>query len=245
MSRQSPRNEEGRELLWFESLEDRIWLPPDEVGEEEARFVRRALRLRRGQSVLDAPCGAGRIAFHLAQSGCRVTGIDLRPQFVERARKRFRNAGLDGRFEASDLRELDFVDAFHGIYNWFGSFGYFSDSENADLLQRYSRALRRGGRLLVEQVNRERILRRFTEELRQGDIIRRNEWNKNSQRMISYQIIAETGSKNMSSMRLYTPGQLKDLFGKTGLTVEAVLGFPPGEPLRPSSQRMIIVGRKP
>ena len=230
---------------WFETLEDTIWLPPDDLGAEEAQVVRRALRLRRGQSVLDAPCGAGRVAIHLAQAGCRVTGIDLRPQFVERARKRFEEAGLKGTFTAMDLRELDFVNEFHGILNWFGSFGYFTDSENVDLLKSFVRALRPGGRLVIEQVNRERILRNFTRESRQGDVIRRNEWNADTERITSYFLAPKTRERRgMTSMRLYTPSQLKQLFEKSGLAVEAVLGFPDGEALRPSSQRMAVVGRE-
>ena len=75
---------------------------------EEARFIKRALHLRKGQSVLDAPCGAGRIAFHLARAGCVVTGIDLRPQFIRRARRRFRRAGLRGELKAMDMRDVDF-----------------------------------------------------------------------------------------------------------------------------------------
>ena len=44
---------------WFETVEDRVWLPPDAQGEQEALFIRKALHLRKGQRVLDAPCGAG------------------------------------------------------------------------------------------------------------------------------------------------------------------------------------------
>jgi cyclopropane fatty-acyl-phospholipid synthase-like methyltransferase len=173
-------------------------------------------------------------------------GIDLRPQFVERARRRFRDAGFEGRFEVMDLREIDLVDEFHGIFNWFGSFGYFSDSENANLLERYALALRRGGRLLVEQINRERILRHFTKEQPHGDIIRRNEWDESNQRIISHHILAGTReSQNVSSMRMYTPGQMKDLFTNAGLTVETIISFPDGGRLTPSSQRMVVVGRKP
>ena len=67
---------------WFENFDEQLWLKPDDIGQDEARFVKKALRLRKGQSVLDAPCGAGRIAVHLAKAGCRVTGIDLQKNFI-------------------------------------------------------------------------------------------------------------------------------------------------------------------
>ena len=75
---------------WFETMEDRFWLHPDDVGGAEARFILKALHLRPGDAVLDAPCGAGRVSFHLARAGCVVTGIDLRRTFIRRARRRFR-----------------------------------------------------------------------------------------------------------------------------------------------------------
>jgi hypothetical protein len=36
---------------WFEKLDDRFWLQPDDVGGEEARFILSALRLRRGEAI--------------------------------------------------------------------------------------------------------------------------------------------------------------------------------------------------
>src|SRR5262249_46053965 len=92
---------------WFETMEDRFWLRPHEVGGEEARFILGALSLRRGDAVLDAPCGAGRISLHLARAGCVVTGIDLRATFIRRARRRFRAAGLHGTLRVLDLRRMD------------------------------------------------------------------------------------------------------------------------------------------
>lgn len=231
---------------WFETMEERHWLLPDEKGEEEARFIKKALRLRKGQAVLDAPCGAGRIAFHLACQGCAVTGVDLRPQFVNRARCRFRKSGLDGRFRVMDLRSLDFEEEFDAAFNWGGSFGYFSESENLELLRRYARALRPGGRLLIDQVNREYILRHFMPEKRRGEVIVRNYWDKDTQRIISRRIVdGRNDPKNMSSMRLYTFQETKELFEQAGLRAEAFYGSFQGEKFRRSSPHLIAVGRMP
>ena len=49
-----------------------------------------ASRIKAGERVLDVGCGNGALACDLARRcGCRVTGIDLRPQNIEKARADF------------------------------------------------------------------------------------------------------------------------------------------------------------
>ena len=230
---------------WFTTADDRIWLPADEQGAEEAAFVCLVLQIGKGHTVLDAPCGAGRIMFHLARAGYQVVGVDIRPQFVRRGRERFRKAHLPGEFIAQDIRTLEFTEEFHGIFVWHGSFGYFSEEENAQLIKTMANALRRGGRLLVEQVNRERILRQFRAQRIDGSIVTRNTWEAKTQRLVSQRTVNGLDDpKNWSSIRLYTPRQFRILFEQASLTVEQILGFPDGHQYNRSSQRIVVVGRK-
>jgi len=231
---------------WFRTFDESFWLRPDDVGAEEAAFIRKALRLRKGQRVLDAPCGAGRIAVHLAKAGCTVTGVDLTDSFIRRARGRFRREGLRGSFLAMDMRRLDFHEQFHGIYNWLGSFGYFSDAENADLVCRYARALRPRGRLLIDQPNREFLLRHFQPRKAFGDAVSHNRWDAAAERVVSKRVARRAGCRieSVSSIRLYTPSQMRRLFERAGLTVEAMYGHFLGEKYLRSSRRLIVVGQK-
>ncbi len=230
---------------WFLTMEDSFWLQPDEEGQDEAAFIEKALKLQKGQHVLDAPCGAGRILFHLVKSGYAVEGLDLRDNFIKRARARLRREGLKAGFTVMDLRELDFTDRFHGIYNWGGSFGYFSDKENLELLRRYNQALRHGGRLLVGQRNREYIHRHFLPEIELNErFTLSNKWDKQTQRYISERTLDNrSDTKNTSSMRLYTPRQMRNLFEQAGLTVEEIYGSLSGDKYKRSGEWMITVGR--
>lgn len=64
--------------------------------------------LRQGMHVLDAGAGIGGTSRHLAYAhGCRVTGIDLTPEFVETARALSRMTGLDDRCEFVEGSVLD------------------------------------------------------------------------------------------------------------------------------------------
>ncbi len=231
---------------WFKSFEEGLWLKPDATGAEEAVFISKALRVRRGQRVLDAPCGAGRVAVHLARCGAVVTGIDLQASFIKRARSRFREEGLIGTFRVMDLRGIDFEEEFHGIFNWSGSFGYFANGENRNVVRRYAKALRTGGRLLIDQPNREYLLRHFKPTMRRGSLRIQSRWDNTAERVISRWVVERGGrkQKSESSMRLYTPAQMQRLFEAVGLRVEAMYGGVDGERYRRSSGRLIMVGRK-
>lgn len=120
----------------------------------QARTVKRLLRVRRGQRVLDIPCGQGRLTIPLAVMGLRMTGVDLTALYIRCARRQGKRAGLDVHFLQCDMREIDFDGEFHAAFNWFGSFGYFSDADNLAFTRRVLRALRPGGRFLVEGLNK-------------------------------------------------------------------------------------------
>lgn len=231
---------------WFCDFEESLWLKGDEGSEAEAAFVLRALRLGPGSRVLDAACGAGRIAVHLAKSGCVVTGVDVNAKFVARARTRFRTEGLKGSFSVLDMREMRFRDRFDGACNWGGSFGYFSDEENLEVLRRMAGALRHGGRLLIDQVNRQYVLRHFRSESVEPALTIRTRWNTGLQRIVSRWTVTRSGRRRhcRSTIRLYTPSQFKRLLQQAGLAWETAYGGPDGSEYRPSSRRLIVVGRK-
>lgn len=52
--------------------------------------------------VLDVGCGTGSLSLLLAEAGHRVTGVDLAPRMIERARAKLTAAGLAGRFLVGD-----------------------------------------------------------------------------------------------------------------------------------------------
>lgn len=60
--------------------------------------------------VLDCSCGIGTQAIGLAQCGHRVTGSDLSPAAVERARREAERRGLFMDFRVADMRDLRGID---------------------------------------------------------------------------------------------------------------------------------------
>jgi SAM-dependent methyltransferase len=232
-------------------FDDSFWLHRSDMPEQEARFITRALRLRKGQRVLDVPCGAGRTSLALAKLGLDVTGVDLRSRFTNRAKRRFRKEGLTAAFLVGDMRKLGYDGQFDAVVNWSGSFGYFSDAEDLDVLRRFARALRPGGRVLIDMRAREPILRHFIrgQWRRYGAmrVLTRNRWNPTTQR-IEATYTSRRGDKeerNRIRLRLYTPRQFKQLLGRAGLELDAMYGSETGAPFSRGSRRLIVVGRKP
>ena len=150
-------------------------LVPDEIfGDDYSWFMEELLEQRSDQDVdtivgllelpdaaelLDAPCGHGRISNRLAARGLRVTGLDRSRRFLELARERAAAAGMEVEYVEGDLRELPFEARFDAVLNWFSSFGYFDDDGNRRVLECFRRALKPGGRLLLEQASRELLVR--------------------------------------------------------------------------------------
>lgn len=243
---------------WTLHFDNRLWLLDNEMPIEQARFIKCALGLRKGGRVLDVPCGAGRTSLALAKLGLDVTGVELRAKFTNRAKRRFCREGLSGTFSVGDMRELDFDNKFDGVVNWFGSFGYFDDATNLDVLHRFARALRPGGRVLIHQSNRERMLRHFEKTTRStmheakrrgpGEIVTRSRWNAKLERLEGTWTLELNGQRidYPISRRFYTLAQFRTLLRRVGLVPENVYGGPPiGADYRRSSRVIVVVGRKP
>ncbi len=97
-------------------------------------------------TVLDVPCGDGRLSARLVEAGYHVTGIDVSPHAVEAARAR----GLEARFMVGDLRALPDLGPFDGVVSWGNSFGYVTPPETVQSLTAFRRLVKPGGRLVIE-----------------------------------------------------------------------------------------------
>src|SRR5256884_2351328 len=85
-----------------------------------AELVRRASP-RSGQRVLDVACGTGVVAVTAARLGAQVTGLDLTPELLERARENARIAGVDIEWHQGDVEQLPFADgAYDMVLSQFG-----------------------------------------------------------------------------------------------------------------------------
>ncbi len=111
-----------------------------------------------GAQLLDVGCGYGRHAMELAARGFHVVGLDLSTPLLVRGGEEAHRRNLTINFVRGDMRELDFDSQFDGAYCLFSTFGYFDDDANKKTLANIGRALRPGGRVLIEILNRDYVI---------------------------------------------------------------------------------------
>jgi SAM-dependent methyltransferase len=148
---------------WFVDLFDEDYLRTlpfltPQATQSEAEFVIEAMGLSPGAQVLDVGCGYGRHAMELAARGFHVVGLDLSTPLLVRGGEEAHRRGLQINFVRGDMRELDFESQFDGAYCLFSTFGYFDDETNKKTVTNIARALKPGGRVLIEILNRDYVI---------------------------------------------------------------------------------------
>ncbi len=216
-----------------------------------AQIVKRLLGLRRGQHVLDVPCGQGRIAIPLAKLGMDVTGVDFSQPYLRRARRAARDAGVSVRWICRDMRDIDFQAEFDAAFNWFGSFGYFSDRDNLAFARRVLAALRPGGRFLVEGFNKTWLLRHHLSQWEEthGGVHIANVWRwderTNRMRDLWTMTKGQRRVRRSVSVRQYSGAEIRNLLLAAGFErIELFRRAPTPAQFTANSRKWVAVAHK-
>ncbi|MCC7549490.1 MAG: class I SAM-dependent methyltransferase [Burkholderiales bacterium] len=119
-------------------------------GREPNRFlVSQRAMFTPGAAVLDVATGEGRNALWLAQLGCRVTGIDVSPLGLAKARRMAAEAGVNVEFEQVDVRNWHWPEErFDAIVTIFIQFA--APDDRSRVFDGMKRALRPGGVIVMQ-----------------------------------------------------------------------------------------------
>jgi SAM-dependent methyltransferase len=96
-------------------------------------------------TVLDAGCGMGRIGIELARRGASVTGVDLDPELLERARQ----AAPGARWVNTDLATLDLGETFDVVVLAGNVIPFVAPDDQPRAVARCAAHVRPGGRLIA------------------------------------------------------------------------------------------------
>lgn len=127
----------------------------EEGGEESARLAVEMLGLEGHERILDLACAIGGRSIELAHRGFDVIGVDIRAELLEVAGGEADPECISPWFAEEDPRYLDYEAEFDVVLSLGGgAFEHFEyDAENERAFKAAARALRPGGRLLMQVPN--------------------------------------------------------------------------------------------
>jgi SAM-dependent methyltransferase len=201
-----------------------------------------------GSTMLDIACGEGRFARQLAEHGYEVTGIDLAINSIETA-KAFETDKLQ--FFVQDMRLPFYINYFDYAFNFFTSFGYFSnDRDHALAAKSFAGALRPEGLLVIDYLNFEQVLANFVEKetVQRGkysfDISRKIERN-HIVKEISFRDDDNIERKYTESVAGFSLSDFNKLFRAAGMALVTTFGDYQLNPYHPTdSPRLIMIFKK-
>jgi SAM-dependent methyltransferase len=229
-------------------------LPPnDDQVAHQVDFIEASLSLPQGGTVLDVGCGLGLHAIELARRGYLVVGLDLSLNMITRAAEEAQHNNLKINFLHTDIREIEFEGTFDGVICMGTTFGFFDDDANRDVLKRLHDALKPGGRLLLDVVNRDFVITSQPNLVWfQGDecvCMEESDFNYfNSRLTVKRTMMREDGQQSQAdySIRLYALHELGQLMQQMRFRVIEVSGQEAtrGVFFGAHSQRILMLGER-
>jgi SAM-dependent methyltransferase len=147
---------------WRTQLEEDPAKRPHARVKAQVDGLDRLLRLETRSRVLDLGCGASARAVELARRGHRVLGVDADERALAHARAAVKGERLNVHFLKADSRAISYRAEFDAVVCLDGAFGRFPDErEDLQALEAARRALKPAGKLLLDVINREWLVRRL------------------------------------------------------------------------------------
>ncbi len=230
--------------------------------EEEVRGLLNLFReygVKPGSRVLDLNCGIGRHSLYLAKEGYRVTGIDISPRYIARAKELAAEHRVHGRTEflVFDARRVEDLAPrrFDVVINMFTSLGYYDEATDESILRQCLALTEDGGLFVLETGFRDWIVRHFerTGAARVGNllVVEERRLNLETSRMENVWTFFEKTPEGYSfkaevplNHRIYSLHELIALFQRAGWRYRgAYSSFELKEPSI-DSPRLIVVAQK-
>jgi SAM-dependent methyltransferase len=254
-----PQAKKPRPKPWWETLfgDDfqRAYRPmtPSQVT-REVDFMVESYKLPSGSVLLDLACGQGELCIELTRRGYSVVGYDLSVYQLAMAGDNSQQASQKINFLQGDMREMAFDNMFDGVLCWDTSFGYFEEDKNLEVLKRMKQALKPGGRLLLDILNRDFVGQQapYSHWFEGDGCVCMDDMNMDwitNRLKVKRSIILDDGrSKEVQySIRLYSLSDIGRMLHEAGFRVSAVSGgvATRGAFFGPVSRRLIIEAIKP
>lgn len=239
---------------WYEGFFDESYLLvygrySESRTKAELAGLERLCPLVPGARLLDLGCGTGRHAVPLAEQGYRVTGVELSPLYVEKARERAARKGVEVEIVHQDMRSLAYEDEFDGVLCMFNSFGYFDAADNRKVLQLLRRAVKPGGWVFLDVLDHGHISRNQHDgrTVQGGGFVLFETSRVENGVNIVFQRLTRPGlpvQEQTVELTMYTPDEMRQLLEECGFAVSGQWGDLEGGPAATAtSTRLLTLAR--
>jgi SAM-dependent methyltransferase len=224
----------------------------------EVDFIEKEIKFNKNIRILDIGCGTGRHSLELARRGYNVTGFDLSPSMIEKARLLAKKENLKIDFQVRDARDFNFGEAFDlAIMICEGAFPLMeSDEMNFSILQNACNSLKHGGKLIQTTLNGLFPLFHSVKEfMDKGDNLGQSSGNTfdlmTFRDLSVYEIEDDHGNKKSlkCNERYYVPPEMSWLLKSAGFKKVEIFGcklgaFSRSEVLSAEDFEMLVVSEK-
>lgn len=246
----------ARDQYWLYVM-NRAW----KYAPLKARMIVRLLKkmgIAKGR-ILELGCGNGRISTNLAKRGFDVTGIDLSPVYIEDAKKRARQAGVNAAYVCGDIRRLDRLvrGKFDAVYSIWTAIGYYDRRTDERIFAMAGRRLRKGGIFMVlDTMSREWLLNHYCPAIYEdvGDylIIHRGKFDRSHSRNFEHWNYYRKQGRDLifeaeldTDLRIYAHHEITEMAERAGMKFETAFdNLALFDPVRPDS-RINMVFKRP
>lgn len=246
-------------MQWFEN--EQFWLNYGPVMFDSKRWAEAGTvaesicaiaGLSKGNTVLDAGCGPGRISIELAAKGLDVTGVDIIQPYLDAAADSAKDEDVTLTLINSDLRTFNSERKFDAVINMYTSFGYCETiDEDLSILRNIFNVVKEGGWFIMECLSRENAVKYFTE----------GEWFERAGKTVLTQFSVEGAWEGLKSrwilidkngnrmehvfvQRLYSAIELKRMLIACGYVSCEIYGDFDFSPYNEKARTMVLVCRK-
>lgn len=198
--------------------------------QKDIDFLIKALKLKKGDKILDVACGNGRHAIELKKRGYNIEGLDFSSYLIGVAKKQAKQENLEMNFYKQDIHKINLNKKYNKIFLFFSEFGMF-DSDK--VLKNIAKIMEKNGLFLLDCDNIFRVvgyLREHPESPYKFDFIKME--------------LRTSGEHGYRGVKYYTLPELKRIFNNNSLFVSSIYGSYDMEKLSINSKRIIIIGKK-